>query len=205
LARVLAKLKSGKPVTIVTMGDSLTDFHHWANRKQSWPTLLKKKLEDKYHSKVTVVNPAIGGTQLRQGVALMPRWLAEHPQPDLVTICFGGNDWEAGMRGRQFQEACRDAIDRVRRETKGASDVLLLTTVPAMKRWTTMTELAEACRAAAKERNSGLADSEKAVLAAGKDKKDLFAWDNTHLGVAGHELVAAGVMEAIERGGLPRK
>ncbi len=39
LERVLAKLKAGKPVTIVTMGDSLTDTNHWANRKVSWPRL----------------------------------------------------------------------------------------------------------------------------------------------------------------------
>src|SRR6185312_11055787 len=99
LARVLAKLKAGRPATIVTAGDSLTDFHHWANRKGAWPVLLKKQLEDKYHSKVTIVNPAIGGTQLRQGLVLIPRWRDEHPQADLVTICYGGNDWEAGMRG----------------------------------------------------------------------------------------------------------
>ena len=52
-----------------------------------------------------------------------------------MTVCFGGNDWEAGMRGEQFRRACADAIDRVRRATKGKADVLLLTTVPAAARW----------------------------------------------------------------------
>lgn len=31
--RTLEKLKAGKPVTIVTMGDSLSDKRHWANRE----------------------------------------------------------------------------------------------------------------------------------------------------------------------------
>jgi lysophospholipase L1-like esterase len=202
LARVLDKLKAGKPITVVTVGDSLTDFHHWANRKVSWPEILKKQIRQKYHSEVTLVNPAIGGTQLRQNLVLMPRWLAQTPRPDLVTFCFGGNDWEAGMRGSQFRDSYEDAIDRVRHATKGRSDILILTTVPSVARWQTMVELAEACRKAAKNRKAGLADVEKAVLAAGRDKKErLFAWDKTHLGPIGHELVAETVVKAIERAG----
>ena len=128
---MLAKLKAGKPVTIVTMGDSLTDTHHWANREVNWPALLKQRLEEKYKTQVTIVNPAIGGTQLRQNLVLIPTWLAKAPEPDLVTICFGGNDWDAGMRGKQFRETCADAVDRVRRATKGKADVLIVTTVPS--------------------------------------------------------------------------
>ena len=37
--------------------------------------------------------------------------------------------------------------------------MLILTTLPAVERWTTMSELAEACREAAKARNAGLADT----------------------------------------------
>ena len=202
LARVLAKLKAGKPVTIVTVGDSLTDVHHWANRETSWPKLLKKQLESKYGSKVKVVNPAIGGTQLRQGVILTPRWLAQAPQPDLVTFCFGGNDWEAGMRGGQFRVSCEDAIDRVRRATAGKADVLLLTSVPSVAQWQTRAELAVACREAAQARHAGLADTEKAFLAAGKEHKEkLYVRDKVHLSPAGHEVMARTVLEAIEKAG----
>ena len=44
-ARVLAKLKAGKPITVVTMGDSLTDKRHWANREVAWVDLLKDRAE----------------------------------------------------------------------------------------------------------------------------------------------------------------
>ena len=121
LARVAAKLKAGKPVTVVTMGDSLTDVRHHANRKTNWPTLLAEKLKVVYKSEVVVHNPAIGGTQLRQNLVLVPRWLDAVPEPDLVTVWFGGNDWEAGMRGSKFEAACADAVDRVRRATKVAA------------------------------------------------------------------------------------
>jgi hypothetical protein len=66
-------------------------------------------------------------------------------------------------------------------------------------------ELAEACRAAARGRNAGLADAEAAILAAAKlkVKQELFVWDAVHLGPAGHAAVARAVQEAIEQGGVP--
>ena len=44
LQRIAKKLKEGKPITIVTMGDSLTDEHHWSNREKVWHGLLAKRL-----------------------------------------------------------------------------------------------------------------------------------------------------------------
>ena len=202
LARVLAKLKAGKPVTIVTMGDSLTDYAHWANKGPNWPTILKDKLKEKYKSEVTIVNPAIGGTELRQNEILILRWLKQAPQPDLVTILFGGNDWGSGMRGEMYYETEKDAIDRVRRETKGAADVLMLTTVPSVANWDVYKELVDAEKKAAKEKNTGLGDTDAAFHEAGKaDKEHLFATDKTHMGVPGHELIAKTVMDAIEKAG----
>ena len=202
LARVLQKLKAGKPVTIVTMGDSLTDKHHWANREVCWIDLLRDGLKSKYKSAVTIVNPAIGGTQLRQNVILIPRWLSVAPEPDLVTICFGFNDWDSGMRGDEFRRACADAVDRVRRATRGKADVLVMTTNPAAARWGVVEELAQACRMAAADRRAGLADTDRAFVAAGgKNPDPLFAHDRVHLSRAGHEIVAATVIKAIESAG----
>ncbi|MBI3829188.1 MAG: hypothetical protein HY291_06710 [Planctomycetes bacterium] len=202
LERVLAKLKAGKPVTIVTMGDSLTDYGHWANKETNWPTLLKKALEAKYKSQVTIVNPAIGGTELRQNLILIPRWIQQAPEPDLVTVCFGFNDWNSGMRGPMFLETLRDGVDRIRRATKGKADVLLLTTNPAVEKWDTFAELAESARTAAKEKNAGLADIYNAMHEAGKENKErLYVNDKTHLGAPGHEVFAKTVQAAIEAGG----
>jgi lysophospholipase L1-like esterase len=202
LERTLAKLKAGKPVTIVTMGDSLTDYKHWANREVNWPTILTKKIKDKYKSDVKIVNPAIGGTQLRQGLVLMPRWLLEAPEPDLVTVCYGGNDWESGMRGEMFRETVRETVDRVRRATRGKSDVLVLTTVPGLEQWTTYKELGEACRASAAERKAGLGDVEKVFHATPQDQREkLYCTDKVHLGANGHDAFAATVLSSLESAG----
>jgi lysophospholipase L1-like esterase len=202
LGRVLAKLKAGKPVTMVTMGDSLTDKRHWANREVAWVDLLRDRLKETYGSEVTILNPAIGGTQLRQNLVLIPRWLNGAPEPDLVTIFFGGNDWDAGMRGEEFARACTDAVDRVRRATKGKADVLVMTTNPSAARWEETTELAGACRRAAADRNAGMADTAGAFHATGKDDRErLFVRDRVHLSRDGHGVVARAVLEAIEASG----
>ncbi|MFN3484280.1 MAG: SGNH/GDSL hydrolase family protein, partial [Planctomycetota bacterium] len=194
-----ARLKARQPVALVTMGDTLTDFEHWANKPVNWPTLLAARLKEKYGSEVRIVNPAIGGTQLRQGLVLIPRWLAEVPAPDLVTILYGYNDWEAGMRGEEFRQTLREAVDRIRRATGGRSDVLLMTACPALDRWAAMGPLAEAARAVAGERRAGLADVEKAFHAVPEqDRGKLFCRDRVHLAPAGHEAVAAAVLAALE-------
>ena len=72
-----------------------------------------------------------------------------------MAIFFGGNDWDAGMRGEEFARACEDAVDRVRRATGGKADILLITTNPTVTRWTETAEMAEACRRAARSRNCG--------------------------------------------------
>ena len=201
LARVREKVKAGRPITVVTMGDSLTDTRHWANREVVWQNLLAEKLKAEFKSGVTIVNPAIGGTQLRKNLVLIPRWLDRAPEPDLVTIFFGGNDWDAGMRGPEFAAACEDAIDRVRRATKGKADVLLMTTNPSVAGWDTIAELSAACRRAAKAKKAGLADTFETFHIAGKeDRERLFVKDKVHLSPAGHALVAATVLKAIGAG-----
>lgn len=202
VARFAAKLKRHQPVTIVTMGDSLTDEHHWANREVLWSKLLCTQLKTKYGSDVTLVNPAIGGTTLTQNLILMPRWLKDHPTPDLVTVWFGFNDWDTGVRGPRFGEYLRFAVDRIRRLTDGSADVLLMTTTCSYDRWETMRELEEAVRNVAREKQTGLADIpaefRKAASPEEALKRQYWAWDKTHLGPAGHQLVSQTVLRAIE-------
>ena len=203
LARFIRKLKAKKPVTIVTIGHSLSDKRHWANRNILWSELLARKLEQKFGGKVTLVNPAIGGNQLTQGLIQMPKWLMHTPEPDLVTIWFGYNDWSSGMRGDAFKKRLLFAVDRVRRLTKGKADILLITTCPAFKRWDTMAELAEAVRAAAKQKKTGLADVADQFHKTDKEtarKQNYWVRDNVHLGPRGHQITADTVMKTLTDG-----
>ncbi|MGA2065722.1 MAG: GDSL-type esterase/lipase family protein [Thermoguttaceae bacterium] len=205
LPKLLAKLKARKPVTLVTMGDSLSDKHHWANREKLWSEVLVKKLTAAYGSQVTLVNPSIGGTTLSQNVVLIPRWLPEAPQPDLVLIWFGGNDWDSGVRGLRYKEYLELAVDRVRRATHGQAEVLIMTTCPGFAAWETRNELCQAACDVARERKTGFVDTAGEFHKAGSReealKRQYWVWDNVHLGPGGHELIAEAVLKAISAGG----
>ena len=204
LDRLRAKLEARKPVTIVTMGDSLTDTRHWANRQAVWCALVAEALRKRHGGDVTLVNPAIGGTTLTQNLILMPRWLKQAPKPDLVTVWFGYNDWDSGVRGPRFREYLVASVERIRRMTEGSADILLMTTCPAHSRWDTMREMAEAVREVAKAEGTGLADVEAAFHQTGSAdearQRGLWARDNTHLGQQGHRLVSECVLRAIHAG-----
>ncbi len=184
------------------MGDSLTDEHHWANKDVVWHRLLAKAIEEKYGSKVTIVNPAIGGTTLSQNTILMPRWSIEAPEPDLVTVWFGYNDWDSGVRGPRFAEYLRLTVDRIRRQTGGSADILLMTTNASHGRWDTMAEMEQAVRDVAKQEQTGLADVAADFRKPGTPdeslKQEYWAWDKGHLGKKGHEMVKDSVLRAVE-------
>lgn len=193
LRRFRDKLAAGTPVTVVTMGDSLSDERHWANRETLWSKLLAADLKAKHGVDVRLVNPALGGTTLSQNLVLMPRWLKDTPAPDLVIVWFGYNDWDAGVRGERFAEYLRVAVERIRRATGGGADVLLLTTAPAHDRWETAAELEEAARTVAKETGAALVDVAAEFRRAGSPEAALeqgyWVGDKVHLGPKGHEVV----------------
>jgi lysophospholipase L1-like esterase len=206
LARVRAKLAARRPLVVATMGDSLTSRYHWANRETCWVDLFAAQLRSHAHSEVAVINHAMGGHQLSHGLLHMGRWLARCENPDLVTVWFGGNDWADGMREERFKEMLRFAIDHIRRRTRGSADILLMTTVPALSWELGIAELGDAARAVAAEKNTGVCDTYAAFLRAGEDpaaRKTLYAWDEVHLGEAGHRVAAEAAAAAI-LGDLPR-
>jgi lysophospholipase L1-like esterase len=202
LTRLRAKLAAHQPITIVTMGDSLSDQHHWSNKTTVWHQLLAAAIKAKYGSEVTVLNPAIGGTTLSQNIILIPRWAKEAPEPDLVTVWFGGNDWDTGVRGERFGQYLQMAVDRIRRATGGHADILLMTTAPAYGRWETYAELEKAAVAVAREKKVALADTAAEFRKAGSAeealKQNYWAWDKVHLGKKGQEAARDTVMRTID-------
>ena len=201
--RTTEKLKSGKPVKILAIGDSLTDIRHWANREVNWPGILMERLKKEFkHNQIQFRNEAIGGSELTQGMVLARRSLGDNP-PDLITICYGHNDWTNEMRGQKFKKWLSAAVDRLRRLTKGQSEILLINTCPSVSRWTEMSELAQAVREVAIEKKTGFSELEKAFHSIGKnDKESLFCRDKTHLGPKGHSIVADVVFKALLNGGV---
>lgn len=202
IGRFVAKLRAHKPVTIVTMGDSLSDKHHWSNHDVLWQELLARDIKSRYGSEVRLVNPSIGGTTLSQNTILMPRWGKEAPSPDLVTVWFGGNDWDAQVRGPRFREYLSLAVNRIRRQTRRTADIILMTTSPGYERWEMYSELEKAARDVAAEKQTGLADiAADFRKAAGSPaeglKQEYWAWDKVHLGAKGKQVAKDSILGLI--------
>ncbi len=200
--RVLAKLRAKEPVTIVTIGDSLTDPRHWANSHTIWTNLLGTTLREMYETDVQIVNAAVGGHQLTHGLALTSLWLPGRPEPDLITVLFGANDYWNGMTPEHFRHVYHFGIDRLRRLTKGKSELLLMNCLPIRDEWNALDAQAEAVRLTAQDKRTGFCDTYGTFKEFGGDERTRpwpYAWDG-HLGMLGHPLVAWAVIDAIGRG-----
>ena len=125
--RLLAKLQAHTPISIVTIGDSLTDPRHWANREIAWTPLLATKMNDVYKVEVSVVHASMGGARLTEALTQTALWQPIVPEPDLITVWFGPNEHWNKVMPEHFRENLRYAVDHLRRVTRGKSEVLLFT------------------------------------------------------------------------------
>lgn len=100
---------------ILAFGDSLT-FGVGAERNESYPYLLEQKLG------CAVVNAGVSGEDTTQGVKRLGVELRNN-QPDLVILCFGGNDF----LNDQSQNVTRSNLREMIRMIKdGGADVVLI-------------------------------------------------------------------------------
>ncbi len=84
---------AAKPVSIMILGDSLSDAYG-ISQQQGWVNLLRNRLEEQ-EVKASVINASSSGETTRGGYARLPDLLSKH-DPSLVIIELGGND---GLRG----------------------------------------------------------------------------------------------------------
>ncbi|MBA3845205.1 MAG: hypothetical protein H0X45_01035 [Planctomycetes bacterium] len=198
LARVKARLVAGQPVSVVTMGDSLTDVRHQAqaSTNTSWPAYLEQRLEFATASDVTITNVAVGGNMTPHGVVLMQRWLPTLPQPDLVIILFGYNDVDGVGNGTTLEMLMKDAVRRVRAATNGASDILLINNIPDKADGDARPYVPAAILAAATAENAGIADTYALFTAQTDAVRETWYYDAVHINSAGQGSVA-GVVEAV--------
>ncbi len=164
--RALAKMKAGKDVIVVALGDSVTYGTNLKDRKQSaYPVLLQSLLRKKFENdRIRVLNRGVGGIETRQGIVLIPRDVASL-KPDLVLVHFGYNDFSS-MQGKPLSESQREKVARrnytelVKRIWKVAGpqiDVLLIATIPGAdeEHRTSLDPFGKAARKVAKELKCG--------------------------------------------------
>jgi lysophospholipase L1-like esterase len=108
-----------QPVTsesvVLAFGDSLTSGVG-AEEEESYPAVLARLLGCR------VVNSGVAGEITREGLARLPELLRRH-RPQMVIICFGGNDM---LRKLNDEEIARNLREMIRVVRQAEADVVLL-------------------------------------------------------------------------------
>ena len=185
LARTRNLIENGKPLQILLLGDSITDFGGDANYGFQCGQLLKQR----WHVDARVYNAGIGGHSVRAGTIVLPRSLRAMPDPDLVCILYGANDCkavndQAGYNEAVFARNLEMLIDQVRRGTKGTADIMLLSGVPRldknMQSAGTIEKIIGACKRVASERQTAFCDTFPLYLALPEAEKKKVYRDTIH-------------------------
>jgi len=122
--RTIDNLSTGTPVTIVALGDSLTQG--WMVSK-GYVDFLKEMLHAKFpQSRFLLVNSGIPGDTADSGLYRM-KWDVLRYNPDCVFIQYALNDAFSGFTEQQFKRSIKGIIDNIR--DNGDAEIVLITSV----------------------------------------------------------------------------
>lgn len=122
--RTIHKLSNGTPVTIVALGDSLTQG--WMVSK-GYIDILVEMLHVKFpRNKLKLINSGIPGDTADSGLYRM-KWDVLRYNPDCVFIQYALNDAFSGFTVEQFKRNIKGIIDKIRENDD--PDVVLITSV----------------------------------------------------------------------------
>ena len=131
---VMGKLKRKQPITLCTLGDSITEGGNASKVIRAEPfqpaygELVALALEEAYGAKVTFSNFGVGGWTSDQGLADIGRVTARS-KPDLAIIAFGMND-ACGADMAKFAGNIRGMMDAIKTATPDAEFVLVAPMLP---------------------------------------------------------------------------
>ena len=126
MEQFLRTLEQGHRVTIVALGDSITE-HTWHTRgRLSWCGYLQEALFETYgRNRCWVINSGCCGETAAAGLGRLEKDVVRFA-PDLVIVSYGMNDQNHPVD--EFREALCAIIDRVRKRCR--AEILLRTPNP---------------------------------------------------------------------------
>ncbi|MBN1342123.1 MAG: hypothetical protein JXQ73_05560 [Phycisphaerae bacterium] len=129
VARTLAKLRAGKPVTIVCWGDSVTVGGDASTADKRYVDRFAATLKKRFpESKINVINAGIGGTSTGGRLKDYPKEVLAH-KPDLITVEFVN---DMGMPVERLLTNWRSAIEQAR---KIGAEFVIITPHYVMPSW----------------------------------------------------------------------
>lgn len=195
----LEKLRTGKPVTIVTWGDSVTAGGDTTRPELAFANLFISRLKERFPtSEIKHVNAAIGGSNTDQRLPNLQKEVLDH-KPDLVTIEFVNDERYPAAK---IQDNWGRAIKQIK--AAGAEAVVITPhfTVPsfmgnALPRGTETREAVRWMKMAARENGAALADTSRRwehLESEGIPYMTLLWNGINHPNDAGHELFVRDLM-----------
>jgi len=138
LPKTLEKLRSRQKLSIAFSGDSITYGMNSSGVvcaspfMPAYPDLIAAQLRETYGGEVQVVNRAVGGWGVSDGLADVDN-LMQH-QPDLVLIAYGMNDVKH-RNPETYREGIRQMISRIK-EAQPDAEIILLSSMVGNEHWT---------------------------------------------------------------------
>ena len=124
----LRKLEKGEHVTIVALGDSITQITFHTEGRMNWVGLLSEALTAHYGpNSCTMINSGRCGGTYEQALERLDRDVLRF-NPELVILAFGMNDSRGDDYFEQFKACVHETIDRIQREC--GSEILIRTPNP---------------------------------------------------------------------------
>lgn len=140
LSRTIHRLRAGKPIKLVVLGDSISTGAGASSAsginespcQPSYPELVVDGLKSKYKSSIILKNLSVGGKTALWGSQIAPRVAAE--MPDLVIVAFGMNDASGRTTPAAYIEHIKAIIAEVRK-TDPSADFILVATMSGNPEW----------------------------------------------------------------------
>jgi lysophospholipase L1-like esterase len=136
LSRTLAKLKGKEALSMVLLGDSISEGYNASGYVDAPPhqppygELVAASLRETYGSEVVFKNLAVAGRETLWGIEQVESLLAE--KPDLALIAFGMND-AGGKTAEEYSENIRQIVEPLRAH---GAEVILIATMTGNPEWT---------------------------------------------------------------------
>jgi len=131
MKRTLTRLREGKHVTIVALGDSITEITFHTRGKMNWVGLLSEAIFEKYGNGVcTMINSGKCASSYEEAFSRLDRDVLRY-KPDLVILAFGMNDAGNGLGALGgFKDQVRAMVGRIRDACD--SEILIRTPNPVI-------------------------------------------------------------------------
>jgi len=138
LPKTAARLKAGEAFTVGVSGDSIStglDASAKVNtppHQPGYPDLVVAQLQAKFDSKIALVNRAVAGWSVANGVSDLDKLLVS--KPHLVIVAYGMND--VGRRDpKWYGERTKIIVDRIRAANPD-TEIILVSSMLGNAEWT---------------------------------------------------------------------